>query len=315
MAASMLLVTTSGFAQMVRSQSAERTRTVINTPAPEFEKSYNRLGISYTNTRFGINGEGQALIKGEADEEVKVDVTGLSTNGFSIDYAHGWSLSRKYPMYLEAGIRFGFSSGSKTIFDESFRDDEYSVSAENKASLQNMNFTVPVNFTWRFNVSALGQDLVIAPYTGINFRLNLSMRGRLKTDISGNFPPGYEDMLDDNFDTGWFNLFSSDKLYDMMLGTDPGYIPDAEEEAEYREIADNLTWKRFQMGWQIGVNFEYGRYCLGLEYGLDFLPAYSHKWKYSDEIYVPGAGYVDVPLVYNTRVNTGTFRLSLGYRF
>lgn len=317
-AAAMLLMAVPAFAQVIRSHSTDVTK-MTNTATSDHEESYNRIGISYTNTSYGLNDQAKAMIRMSAEDEIKKDISGISSNGFSIDYAHGWSLSKKYPMYLEAGLRFGFNAGSTTLFEESFKVDGASLSTTGKASLQNINFTIPVNFVWKFNVNALGNDFVIAPYTGINLKFNVSMRGRLKQDLSGSLPEGYEEYLEDYiFDSKWFSLTSSDKIYDKFaeLSTGGGsYELDEEEADELRYVADNLTWKRFQMGWQIGVNFEYRNYCLGLEYGLDFLPAYSHSWDFSEEVYVPGYGYTDVPIAFDTRVNSGTFRLSLGYKF
>ncbi len=39
------------------------------------------------------------------------------------------------------------------------------------------------------------------------------------------------------------------------------------------------TWNRFQMGWQIGVGFQYKPFYLGVQYGTDFIHAYSHKFE------------------------------------
>ncbi len=59
---------------------------------------------------------------------------------------------------------------------------------------------------------------------------------------------------------------------------------------------------RFQMGWQIGVGFEYQKYYLGVQYGTDFIPAYSHKFEYDGATSKP-------------KVNSQALKISLGYTF
>ena len=240
MAAAMLLMATSAFAQ---------------------GDNYNRLGISYTNTHYGVNKEGRVMIGAEitGDEFAEpCDFSGVNTNGFTIDYVHGWGLSKSLPMYLEAGIRFGYSGGSGTLFEPKMSDYidfdggyEGMPGTKTTVSLRNTNLTVPVNFVWKFNVRAFGEHFKVAPYTGINFRLNLSMQGKLKNNLKGDFGNLDPDLLAEfNFETDWFNLFSKDGLYDKFVELEtgePGYVPDDEEYvAEMRALAENMTWKRFQ---------------------------------------------------------------------
>lgn len=54
------------------------------------------------------------------------------------------------------------------------------------------------------------------------------------------------------------------------------------------------TWNRFQMGWQTGVGMQYKPLYFGISYGTDFIPFYSHDGDW---------------------VNTGVFKLNIGYTF
>jgi hypothetical protein len=36
------------------------------------------------------------------------------------------------------------------------------------------------------------------------------------------------------------------------------------------------TWNRFQMGWHVGVGFQFTPFYLGFQYGTDFIPTYSY---------------------------------------
>lgn len=62
------------------------------------------------------------------------------------------------------------------------------------------------------------------------------------------------------------------------------------------------TFNRFQMGWQLGVNLQYSALTLGVQYGTDFIPAYSES--FHDDDYS-----------YTDKFSTSTVRVSLGITF
>ncbi len=99
-----------------------------------------------------------------------------------------------------------------------------------------MSIAVPVNYAYKF---AVADDFIIKPYTGINFKFNcLGKQKWTETD------------------------------------------PNGDEEKEDLDLFDKKDmgepYKRFQMGWQIGVDFQYKPFILGVEYGLDFIKP--QKW-------------------------------------
>ena len=54
------------------------------------------------------------------------------------------------------------------------------------------------------------------------------------------------------------------------------------------------AFNRFQMGWQTGVGFQYKPLYMGISYGTDFIPFASHD---------------------GDRIDTGTFKINIGYTF
>lgn len=137
-----------------------------------------------------------------------------------------------------------------------------------RMQFQNVNLQIPVNYTWRF---ALGDNFKISPFAGLNFKLNMMSKMRYGIEY---FDGGHEWGK-------WINLFSDSA--DNMVHKD-------------------YTWNVFQMGWQIGVNFSFRQFVLGLQYGTDFIPAYRHNFKVKNFSSTPA-------------VNTGNFKLSLGFEF
>lgn len=218
--------------------------------ASAIAQDYNRVGISYNNDQYGFNKE----MKSE-------DYDGYSLNGVGIDYRHGFQLGEK-PMFIETGASFNFNFGST--------DWEDKLSKETR-SYQNFNLLIPVNYVYRFNIN---DDFSIAPYAGINFKINMTNKYKNK----------YEDFEDPEYNAEgeWINTYSDKE--DKGMGD------------------KDLTWNRFQMGWQIGVGFQYKPFYLGIQYGTDFIPAYSHKYEYDGKSYTP-------------RVNVGSLRVSLAYCF
>lgn len=204
--------------------------------------SYNRIGVSYNNTGLMLNDDAKD------DWEMK----NFSLNGVGIDYIHGFSLSKAYPMFLEVGANVNFNFASPKLYEE----DDY----VEKMKMQDINMQVPVNFVYRFNV---GDDFSIAPYVGLNFKLHLMTQGKFVAEEDG-----------EKEESEWLNYFSKD------------------------DVGEDDTWNRFQMGWHVGVGFQYSKVFLGLQYGTDFIPAWSYK---EDD--------------WNAKINTGNFKLTLGYTF
>lgn len=232
---------------------------VMAVAANASAQDYNRVSISYDNTHYGYNKD----IKGDLDED-EADPS-FSTNGFGLNYIHGFSLSQNHPMFLEVGGNVNFNFYSKT---EGIPGYNYDF----KSQFQNINLQIPVNFAWRFDVV---EDFTIAPYVGLNFKFNFVSKSRAYVDGA------WDDKEEEDADKKWLNHFSSDK--DNMGDKD-------------------LTWNRFQMGWHIGVNFQYTQWNLGVQYGTDFIPAYSHKFEED--------GWSTKPAI-----NTGNLKLSVGYTF
>ncbi|WP_295728281.1 outer membrane beta-barrel protein [uncultured Muribaculum sp.] len=233
-------------------------------------EGYNRVAVSYDHTNYGFNKD----LKGEED-----GIKGFGLNGFGLNYIHGFGLSESLPMFLEVGGNVNFNFGSKDWGDK-VESEGFYVLPQRK--FQNINLQVPVNFVYRFDMA---DGVSIAPYVGLNFKLHLTEK--FKTKIDTNIPEsaleaaGYSK---DDLESDWFSVLSKDdmaKCYDVE-----------------KDEADDLTWNRFQMGWHVGVGCNYQKYYLGVQFGTDFIPAYSYS----------GDGY-------KPKVNTTNLKVSLGYTF
>lgn len=231
---------------------------------------YNELGLSYTMGKYTDAGD---------DEYWDDDVTG---NGLSIKYIHGFSVSKSLPMFVETGLNLSFGFGSTDLSDG--YDDKYDGDINKK--WQFAHLSIPVNFAYRFNVS---ETVAIKPFIGLNLKFNLL--GRYKTAISGDYKDYIDDLIDDykkytgekkdysdfGYDT-WHNLFSKD---------------------EEKGMGDkDSTWNRFQMGWHIGVDFQFNKFFIGLNYGTDFIPAFKYDKNKAD-----------------VKINSQTFNLGIGVLF
>lgn len=194
---------------------------------------YNRISLSYDNTHWGANDKAEGYFMGE---------DGMSLNGFGLEYIHGFSLSKKLPMFIETGLKIQFGAGSVSEYDEK---EEYEVILK----AQQFSFCVPVNYTYKFNI---GNKLSIAPYLGLNFRIHAMTR--MKYDVKFD-DEEEQDWFDEEYedDLKWFSVYDKDKM-----GKDG-------------------RWNRFQMGWQIGVGLNVKSFYVGLQYGTDFIKEYKYK--------------------------------------
>ncbi len=72
----------------------------------------------------------------------------FTANGGALTYLHGFSISEKYPMFIETGGYLFFGAGTQKVEWE----DEYYIYEAKQAYLM-ANLAIPVNFAYRFNVA------------------------------------------------------------------------------------------------------------------------------------------------------------------
>ncbi|MCF0220293.1 MAG: outer membrane beta-barrel protein [Muribaculaceae bacterium] len=87
-------------------------------------------------------------------------------NGFSVKYVHGWSLSSRFPLYIDAGLRLNMNFYSKVLEEDTYKQYSYKSSVSSKM----MSLSVPINISYRLGIS---DGISIQPYTGINFKVNV----------------------------------------------------------------------------------------------------------------------------------------------
>lgn len=183
---------------------------------------YNLFGVSYDNTHLS-NKYG-----------VFEDDKGAGYNGFGLEYTHGFGLSHSLPMHIELGAKFNLGFYSLSDKD-SYGHYDYKYTFSSRL----MRLSIPVSYAYSI---AIGDNMAITPYIGLDFRFNLLANGTSKEE---------EYLYDDFMDEDKYSWSFFDK-----------------------EEMDDETWQRFQMGWHIGVRFAIEKVFLGINYGTDFMPIY-----------------------------------------
>lgn len=159
-----------------------------------------------------------SYIRGNANIELGRHSEDFDQNGFNVGYAYGLNISGTLPLFLEYGAELNYLTM-----------DESSDFLKNDAKF--LNVAIPVNVVYQFSV--MDDFMHIAPYAGVNFRLNLMGKNKVK---------GYQGSGSEEID-----FFDED------------------------DMGDN-TAKRFQLGMNAGVNFYVGHLMLGYRYQYDFMP-------------------------------------------
>lgn len=136
------------------------------------KKGYTRLGVSYNSVKFG---------------------DGDASNGVSLDWAKGISVSSSVPLFIETGI------GATYCFGDYGTKFLYA--------------SVPVNVTYKYEMT---DGIKIAPFAGITLQGNI---------------------IGEDDESNWF---------------------------------DDYDAKRFNVGFQVGSNFEFGKFFVGVSYGSAF---------------------------------------------
>lgn len=153
--------------------------------------------------------------------------------GFGVNYLHGFRLTGKLPLYLETGgsMKFMFYSDHQTTYSGVTPDGDWIRSGEYRQRIQTVTLTVPVNVAYKWQIN---DKWAVVPYVGLDMKAHLS---GWVTDIT----------IDENGefrDVG--NLFSNGE-----------------------DDMDGRKWRRFQLGWNVGVRAEYRRVFASVSYGTD----------------------------------------------
>ncbi|MCM1349377.1 MAG: porin family protein [Firmicutes bacterium] len=175
---------------------------------------------------------------------------------------NGFGIDYIHGFHLSSTLPLFLETGINFNYNFGSKSESY-YDEEYTFKLQDMNFQVPVNLGWRFGLT---EEASITPYVGLNFKLHMISRFKEEYKEDGEVEK-----------TDWTNLFSDDK--DEMGDKD-------------------ATWNRFQMGWHVGVGFQYSPLYVGVQYGTDFIKAYSHDYD-----------------GFKPSVNTGNLKVTVAYTF
>lgn len=151
---------------------------------------------------------------------------------------------KNFLIFVEASVNATYSFGKEDYDDLGFDEDIL----ERKTNLFSLN--IPVNIAYKFSLP--NGKVSIVPYIGINFRGNII--GKQKYNLT--------------IDTNELG-FSEDEFWEQM--EKEGYKQEANMFDKKDTGSKDYTWKRFQMGWQIGAGLNYNQLYVGVGYGKDFI--------------------------------------------
>lgn len=154
--------------------------------------------------------------------------------GLTLGYNHSFSLTNKTPLYLEAGLGLQYSFSPK----KGGQTRIYTTYADYDAKFWMLSAKIPFNLTYAIQVPK--HNITLLPYAGIGLRFNIVGKENENFNIEGN-----------DFNKS-FNIFNEDEMNQLA------------------EV-NNSIWKRFQMGWQIGVKARIAKkLMIGAGYYRDF---------------------------------------------
>ncbi len=199
------------------------------------ENFYARLELSYNPIKMSVDID-------DADD--------LELNAFYIGQIFGLSISKSLPAFIEFGwnMSYAFKSIENEWMNDIFKSSDKDVILKMKYSL--MTVSVPINMSYKLKVS--NSDVSIVPYIGLNLKYNAS--AHVKYEFEGSDAKKYvQDCQRNDFEE-----------YKKLYGEQNMFNEDDER------VGEDGKWKRFQVGWNIGVGLNYKKLYLGLKYGKDF---------------------------------------------
>lgn len=173
-----------------------------------------------------------------------------SFTGLSVGVSKAIRVSKSAPLYVEGGIalQYSFYSEEAEQLDEGISTEI--CDPENKFSM--FSAKIPVNFVYNWKLP--DSNVTLSPFAGLTLRFNFS--GKITTEY--NWDQDYiEEHRDERMGDEEFEALYGDKEVNLFDKEDMG--------------SSDATWKRLQIGWQIGVNARFSKkYLVGISYGTDF---------------------------------------------
>lgn len=210
--------------------------------------------VKKEKTGYDIIGLNYAMDRFSYDYDGGHEPDPISANGFAFEYLHGFRVAKEMPMFIEFGFNINAAFSSQ--------EDE---KGETITKGQFASLSIPLNYAYRLDIT---DNFAIKPFIGLNFKLNIL--GRQRLDYSDEYMEKYGEYVSSQ-EGRWSDLYEKDE-----------------------ERNGGHAWNRFQLGWHIGVDFQFNKFFIGLNYGTDFISAYSYK---------------------KNKVNSQTLNLGLGFCF
>ena len=251
----LLVMTTSAFAQFTQSNNAVETKSSFNG-GNFFSKmstdDYSRLFVGYNP----VSADWKDL-----ESQIKKMIP--MENGLTVGYMYGKNVLKSLPLYVEFGANVGWIFGKH---DDNESEGDYKVTTENSLNMFSLN--IPVNVAFRFSFN--DNKVAVTPYLGLNFRFN--MAGTLKSTTVMSY---YDEYEDENYKATQIltqNLFSSEEL---DTEDEDAWDVDGDEYDSTMKASTgmgDMAFKRFQVGFNVGVAVDFKSLHLGIGYVTDFSP-------------------------------------------
>lgn len=232
LSAFLMFAATTASAQFANSNQSSSMSTTRNLDT----NGWNRISVSYNPVKIVTDYE-------DADDQ--------NANGFSFGYTKGFSIAKEFPLFLEVGVNALYAFNKiDAEDDDSLKDlEKQGYNVERKTSLFSLN--IPINLAYKFTLNK--SDISIVPYLGLNLKGNIigKAKHKLTSDLEKTPYESEKEFWEDFEEEGY--------------GKENTNMFDKKETG-----SKDATWKRFQMGWQIGVGLNYKQLYVGVGYGKDF---------------------------------------------
>lgn len=186
-----------------------------------------------------------------------------SFTGFSVGYSKAFGLSQGLPLFIEAGIGLQYSFKNEDIAEDvadilGVDEDDVLDICDPKEKFSMFSLKVPVNLVYNWQIP--NSSVALAPFVGVTLRYNLSGKNKMEWNLDSDV----EKELKDDYE--YYYGDEGDEMFEEDFGDKDVNLFDKDDMG-----SKDATWKRFQIGWQIGVNARINnKFLVGLSYGSDF---------------------------------------------